>query len=176
MKRWGRMTVPLLLLLVGSCTVTKKVGKVLMDPDIQVGSLGDQPSTVALTLLAEPDVNKNSSDEATPINLQVVLLSEDSRLLALEFDELNDKKNDLEKLLGKNYIDHQGYTLLPGQFKPLAPITLEKNNQYIGVIACYADENISEWKKVIKVQGTGHVYHVLVHVRAQEVELQREED
>ncbi|WP_058910620.1 type VI secretion system lipoprotein TssJ [Entomohabitans teleogrylli] len=162
--------------LLSSCTTARKVGKVLANPDIQVGSTADQPSVVRITLLAEPDINKNESDEATPVNLQLVYLSEDSKLLAADFDQLNDEESDLSSILGKNYIDHQDYTLLPGQFKPLEPIELEKKNQYIGVIVYYADENIAEWKKIIKVKGMGRAYHLLVHVRAREIELQKEED
>ncbi|NDJ57421.1 type VI secretion system lipoprotein TssJ [Enterobacteriaceae bacterium 4M9] len=166
----------LLILLVSGCSTSKKLGKVLMDPNIQVGSLADQPSSVRITLLAEPDINKNESDEATPVNLQVVYLSEDSKLLATDFDELNDDERKLSDLLGKNYIDHQDFTLTPGQFKPLEPVTLEPKNQYIGVVIYYADENETQWKKIIKAKGMGHVYHLLIHVRAGEVELQREED
>lgn len=172
--RW--FSVLLITLLLSSCTVSKKVGQVLMDPDIQVGSLAEQPSTVRITLLAEPDINKNESDEATPVNLQVIYLSEDSKLLATDFDQLNEEDSDLEKILGKNYIDHQDYTLLPGQFKPLELIKLEEDNQYIGVVVYYADENISQWKKVIKIKGVGHGYHLLIHVRDNDVELQKEED
>lgn len=166
----------LVVALAPGCTTSKKIGKVLMDSDIQVGSLADQPSVVRITLLAEPDINKNDSDEATPVNLQLYYLSEDSRLLAADFDQLNGDDADPEKILGKNYLDHQDYTLLPGQFKPLSPVTLEEKTQYIGVVVYYADENIAEWKKVVKAKGMGHLYHLLVHVRAREVELQKEED
>lgn len=173
---WGVPCVLFAALLLSGCVIGKKVGKVIANPDIQVGSLADQPSSVRLTLLAEPDINKNESDEATPVNLQVIYLSEDSKLLATDFDQLNDEESDLAKILGKNYIDHQDYTLLPGQYKPLEPLKLEEKNQYIGVVVYYADENITEWKKVIKVKGMGHVYHLLIHVRAKDVELQKEED
>lgn len=173
---WGVPALLLAAMLLNGCVVGKKVGKVLMNPDIQVGSLADQPSVVRITLLAEPDINKNESDEATPVNLQVIYLKEDSRLLATDFDQLNDEESDLAKILGKNYIDHQDYTLLPSQYKPLDPIRLEEDNKYIGVVVYYADENITEWKKVIKAKGMGHVYHLLIHVRARDVELQQEED
>jgi len=163
-------------MLFSGCTASKKIGKVLMDSDIQVGSLADQPASLRITLLAEPDINQNESEEATPIALQVIYLSEDSGLLAADFDQLNDENADLGKILKKNYIDHQDYQLLPGQFKPLDPVTLEEKNQYVGVIASYADENGAEWKKVIKAKGKGHRYHLLIHVRARVIELQMEEE
>ncbi|MFG1175226.1 type VI secretion system lipoprotein TssJ [Erwiniaceae bacterium CAU 1747] len=166
-----------LALLLSGCTalkVTKKMGEVMMNPDIQVGEASDQPSTVTFTLLAEPDINSNESGEATPTEIVVVYLSEDSLLLAADYDPLSN--DTLEKTLGKNYIDHQQYTLLPDQFKPLPPIELEKNNRYLGVIARYADTEHSEWKKIIKVKGKGHHYQVLIHVRSHEIDLRKEEE
>lgn len=169
-------SITLLALLLAGCTTSKKIGKVLMDPNIQVGSFADQPSTLNLTLLADRNININEDGEATPINLQVIYLTEDSRLLALDFDELDDEKNSLPDLIKKNYINHQDYTLLPGQFKPLKPIKLKEENRYIGVVAYFADANISEWKKIVKADGKGHIYNLLVHVKEREIELQKEEE
>lgn len=81
----------------------------------------------------------------------MVYLSENSKLLAADYDQLS--SDALEKTLGKNYIDHQEYTLLPDQFKALDPIKLEEK-QLSGVIAHYADANRSEWKKIIKIKGS----------------------
>lgn len=162
------------LLLITGCTTSKKLGKVLMNPDIQVGKAVEQPTEVMLTLLAEPDINPNESGDASPIELQVVYLSEDSKLLAADYDRL--LAEGLDKALGKNYIDHQDYTLLPDQYKPLPAIRLEEKNRYIGVIAHYTDTNETEWKKVIKVTGVGHKYHVFIHVRANEIDLRKEEE
>ncbi|MCE1782368.1 type VI secretion system lipoprotein TssJ, partial [Enterobacter hormaechei] len=98
-------------------------------------------------------INPNESGEAAPVEMNLVYLSEDSRFLAADYGQLESDK--LEKALGKNYIDHQDYTLLPGQYKPLERITLEKKNRYIGVIVHYADANQSEWKKIIRVKDIG---------------------
>ncbi|NHB97789.1 MULTISPECIES: type VI secretion system lipoprotein TssJ [Photorhabdus] len=157
----------------GAWQATKKVGQVVWDPSTPVGQPADLPSTAAITLLAEPDINPNKNGEPTPVEMHLIYLSEDSRLLAADYDQLESDK--LDKALGKNYINHQDYTLLPGQYKPLPVIPLEKNSRYIGVIVRYADINQSEWKKVIKVKDTGQQYHILVHIRANEVELRKEE-
>jgi type VI secretion system protein VasD len=163
---WACVLVP------AGCTTMGKMADVAMDPDIQVGSNDDQPSTIGFSLLAEPDVNPNESGEAAPIEFQVVLLVEDSKLLATDYDQVT---GDVEKALGKNYLDHQEYTLLPGQFKYLPPIKLDEKTRYIGVIARYADPDSAEWRKVIKVKGMGQTYQILVHLRLDEVELQKEE-
>lgn len=155
---------------------TKKVGQVMWDPDTPVGERAEQPSVVRLTLLAEPDINPNENGEAAPIELQVIYLSEDSKLLAADYDQLSDKERGLDKTLGKNYLDHQDYTLLPNQYKPLKPLKLEEKNLYLGVVAHYSDSNKAEWKKVIRIEGVGHHYQVLVHVRADEIVLRKEEE
>ncbi|QGU88116.1 type VI secretion system lipoprotein TssJ [Erwinia sorbitola] len=171
----GYLGILCLAWLLTGCTawkVTKKVGEVVMNPDVPVGKASDQPSTVTLALLAEPDINPNESGEATPTEIVVIYLSEDSLLLAADYDPLSNDQ--LEKTLGKNYLDHQQYTLLPDQFKPLPPIELEKNTRFLGVIARYADASRSEWKKIIKIKGQGHHYQVLIHIRSHEIELRKE--
>lgn len=160
------------LMTVVGCTTMGKMADVMMDPDIQVGSNDEQPSTLGVSLLAARDVNPNESGEAVPIEFQVVLLAEDSKLLATDYDQVT---GDVEKALGKNYLDHQEYTLLPGQFKYLPPIKLDEKTRYIGVIARYADPDHAQWRKVIKVKSMGQAYQILVHLRQNEVELQKEE-
>ncbi len=160
------------LMTLAGCTTMGKMADVMMDPDIQVGSNDEQPSTLGFSLLAERDVNPNESGEAAPIEFQVVLLAEDSKLLATDYDQVT---ADVEKALGKNYLDHQEYTLLPGQYKYLPPIKLDEETRYIGVIARYADPDHAQWRKVIKVKSMGQAYQILVHLRQSEVELQKEE-
>ncbi|AHG19551.1 type VI secretion protein [Chania multitudinisentens RB-25] len=155
-----------LVFLLSGCTVWKS--------DKNANRAADQPSTVKMTLFAEPDINPNEKGEPSPTAITVVYLSEDSKLLAADYDQLSNET--LEKTLGKNYIDHQEYTLLPNQYKPLPQIKLEENNNYLGVIAYYSDANRTEWKKIIKLNGTGHHYNVLVHLRSGEIELRREEE
>ena len=168
------LSVVILLTGCGVWKTTKKVAEVIMDPDTPVGPPSDQPSTVRLTLLAEPDMNPNEQGEATPSEIAVVYLSEDSKLQSADYDQL--APDVLEKTLGKNYIDHQEYTLLPDQYKTLPPITLEKGNRYIGVITRFADAERSEWKKTIKVRSTGQHYQVLIHLRTHDIDLRKEEE
>lgn len=163
-----------LMWILSGCQTTKKIGKVILDPDTPVGEANDQPSTIQMILLADPDTNPNIQGEAAPVAISVVYLSEDSKMLAADYDQLAGDL--LDKTLGKNYIDHQDYMLLPDQFKPLPVIKLEEKNSYIGVVAYYSDDNRSEWKKIIKIKGIGHNYHVLIHLRSNEVDLKEEEE
>lgn len=87
-----------LILLLPGCTTLGKMAKVAANPDIQVGSNDRQPSTVGFSLLAEPDANPNESGEAAPVEFQLVMLAEDSRLLATDYDQVT---TDIEKALAK---------------------------------------------------------------------------
>lgn len=214
----------LVVFLLSGCSTLdtlSKVAKVVMNPDLQVGSDQDKPSQVAFNLVAEPDVNqdeaeddgnsssdnqigadedensidnetgntdnrntsaenrvadqqdKDDEDRGSPVQLQIVMLAEDSQFLATDYDQVTEN---IEKALGKNYLDHQDYTLLPGQFKYLSPISLDKKVHYIGVIVHYADPEAAEWRRVVRVKNTGRSYQMLVHLYASEVELKVEEE
>ena len=49
----------LVIVFAGGCSTSKKVWTVLKDPGVQVGELRDQPSRVALSLVAAADMNPN---------------------------------------------------------------------------------------------------------------------
>lgn len=152
----------------------KKIGQVIIDPGIQVGEKEAQPSTIRFSLLADADINPNFSGNATPLQVTVVYLREDSKLLNLALDELTDV--DIETVLGKNYLDHQDYTLIPGQFKTLEEVKLYKENQYVAVIAYYAADADSEWKRIIQAKGKGEEYKFLIHARKNSIDIRQDGD
>lgn len=166
----------LVLVLAGCSTpynAITKTAKVLWDPDIPVGHPEDLPSQVDLAMLAEPDVNPNDARAATPINFQVIELRDDSLLMAGEFDEL---MKELEDTLGRNYVGHNDYTLVPGEFKFTEPFDVDGDTRYIGVIAFYSDPNRAQWKKVIAVDPEGGQFHLLVNLRERDVVLEKSGD
>ena len=65
---------------------------------------------------------------------------------------------------------------MPGQFKFIEPFDIDKDTRFIGVIAFYAYPNLSQWKKVVKVDPMGWRYHLLVNMRAREVQLRRSDE
>lgn len=164
------------LVLAGCSTpynAVSKTAKVLWDPDIPVGYPEDLPSRVDLTMLAEPNVNPNESLAPTPIAFQVIEMRDSSMLMAGDFDQL---LSDLEESLGQNYIDHDDYSLVPGQFRFIEPFEIDKDTRFIGIIAFYAYPNLSQWKKVVKVDPMGGRYHLLVNLREREVKLRRSDE
>ena len=167
------LLVTTLLGLLCGCSTLGKLGRVLMNPDIQVGDSQSQPSTVSITLLAEPDVNADAEGTAHPIALQLVQLAEESRLLASDYDQIH---RDLPAALGKNYLDHQDYSLLPGQFRYLAAMPLLEQTRYLGVVAHYADPEHAQWRQLIKLTPMGHHYHLLVQLQNHTIRLQQDEE
>lgn len=175
-KSLGLVGVLVVLLSITGCASTReaagKAWEVMMDPSIPVGYPEDQPTLVDLSMVAEPDVNPNIEGEGTPLRFQILQLKDDSMLMAADVDQLSE---DLEEALGTNYLTHDDFTLLPGQWKFYEPFAIEEETRYIGLIAFYAQPNEAEWKKVVKVKASSENYHLLVHLRSNEVELRKEE-
>lgn len=156
------------------CETAKKLGQVISNPDIQVGKQAVQPSEMTVTLLTEPDTNTNAEGEAAPVDVQLVYLSDDSKLQAADYDQI--ASTPLPDVLGRNYLDHQDFSLLPDTLKTLPPVKLDEKTQFIGIVAYFSDDQSSEWKQIEPVEGTGHQYRVLVHVRQSSIEMKKEED
>ena len=152
----------------------KKISQVIRNPDIQVGKLMDQSTELTVTLLTEPDSNLTADGEAAPVDVQLVYLSDDSKFHAADYDQV--ATTALPDVLGKNYIDHQDFNLLPDTVKTLPPIKLDEKTGYIGVIAYFSDDQATEWKQIESVESIGHHYRLLVHIRASAIEMKKEEN
>ena len=149
------------------CETAKKISQVIRNPDIQVGKLMDQSTELTVTLLTERDSNLTADGEAAPVDVQLVYLSAD-------YDQV--ATTALPDVLGKNYIDHQDFNLLPDTVKTLPPIKLDEKTSYIGVIAYFSDDQATEWKQIEPVESIGHHYLLLVHIRASAIEMKKEEN
>ncbi|ELD4871131.1 type VI secretion system lipoprotein TssJ [Salmonella enterica] len=156
------------------CETAKKLGQVISNPDIQVGDLKSQPSEMTITQLTEPDINLNADGEAAPVDVQLIYLTDDSKLQAADYDQI--ASTPLPDALGKNYLDHQDFSLLPDVMKTLPPVKLDEKTQFIGVVAYFSDDQATEWKQIEPVEGTGHSYRLLVHVRQSSIEMKKEDN
>lgn len=164
----------LVLALAGCASTFEAAGKtyqVLKDPSIPVGYPEDRPSRVDLSMLAADGINPNAEGEGTPVRFQILQLKDDSMLMAADHRQLQE---DLEEALGTNYLAHDDFTLLPGQFKFYEPFEVEEDTRYIGIIAFYAEPNRAQWKKVVEVDARGRDYHLLVHLLTREAALRKE--
>lgn len=122
----------------------------------------------------EPDANINADGEAAAVDVQLVYLSDDSKFQAADYDQI--ATTALPDALGKNYIDHQDFSLLPDTMKTLPLVKLDEKTQFIGVIAYFSDDQTTEWKQIEPVEGTGHNYRLLVHIRQSSIEMKKEDD
>ncbi|MDI5987536.1 type VI secretion system lipoprotein TssJ [Halomonas sp. M4R5S39] len=163
-------------LLLGGCASTReaagKTWQVMKDPAIPVGYPEARPTRVDLAMVAEPGVNPNVDGDGTPLRFQILQLKDDSMLMAADLDQL---RSDLEEALGTNYLTHDDFTLLPGQWKFYEPFEVDEQTRYIGIIAFYSAPDQAQWKKVVKIDAQGGDYHLLVQLRELEAELRKEE-
>lgn len=132
----------------------------------------EENTRVSYSMVATDKVNPNISGIATPFELQIFELEDDSMFLSADYDQLVD---DAEKALKSNYIRHRDLVLLPGQFKFIAPFEVDKKTFYIGVMARFSNSEKSDWKKVIKLNPMGKAYHLLLYFDANEVKLDKVE-
>ncbi|MDN3524963.1 type VI secretion system lipoprotein TssJ [Halomonas sabkhae] len=165
------LLVALMAMVLSGCTTASKTFQVLSDPSTPVGPIEDRPSKVDLSMLATENVNPYLGGQGTPLRFQILQLKDDSMLMAADRQQLY---TDLEEALGTNYLAHDDFTLLPGQFKFYEPFEVEEDTRYIGIIAFYAAPNRAQWKKVVRVDDTGRDYHLLVHLLAHEAKLRKE--
>ncbi|MGL5699599.1 MAG: type VI secretion system lipoprotein TssJ [Kluyvera sp.] len=154
------------------CETAKKLGQVIADPGIQVGKSAEQPSEVIITLLTELDANANAEGEAAPVDLQLIYMSDDSKLQAADYDQV--ASTPLPDVLAKNYLDHQDFSLLPDTIKTLPSVKLDEKTQFIAVVAYFSDNQASEWKYITPVEAIGHSYRLLVHIRQNSIEMKKE--
>ncbi|HCC5836710.1 type VI secretion system lipoprotein TssJ [Citrobacter farmeri] len=173
MNRKAFLACVLMSVVLSGCETAKKLGQVISNPDIQVGKLAEQPSEVTVTLLTEPDTNTNVDGEAAPVDVQLIYMSDDSKLQAADYDQIASMA--LPDVLGKNYLDHQDFSLLPDTIKTLPPVKLDEKTQFIGVVAYFSEDQATEWKQIEPVEGTGHNYRLLVHVRQSSIEMKKED-
>nr|WP_297460510.1 type VI secretion system lipoprotein TssJ [uncultured Halomonas sp.] len=170
-----KLLIVALTLLLASCSTAYKAvtksAQVMWDPSIPVGYPEDRPSHVDLSMIAERNINPNYLGIGTPLAFQILQLKDNSMLMAASFAEL---EKDLEETLGTNYLAHDDFTLLPGQFKFYEPFEIHEDTRYIGIIALYARPDMAQWKKVVRVDARGRDYHLLVHLREHDVELRNE--
>lgn len=131
-----------------------------------------QPTQVTFSLLTEDGVNPNIWREASPVEIQVFELKDDSMFMSADYDQL---KTDYQKALRSNFVKNYDYVLIPGQFKFVSAFEVDDETNYIGVLAHFSEPELGEWKKVVKVLNKGRVYHLLMFFKDYNVKLDRVE-
>ncbi len=130
------------------------------------------PSTVTFSLIANEGMNLNVGGESSPVELQVFELVDDSMFMSADFDQIN---LDFKKVLKSNFVKVYDYALMPGQFKFVDEIQVDHDTRYIAVLAKFAEPELSEWKKAVKIIHLGRQYHVMVLLKDYDVILEKVE-
>jgi len=108
---------------------------------------------------------------STPIAFKVVQLRDDSLLLSADYQSIQD---DLKGSLGQNYVSHEDYVLVPGQFKFVDFIDIDPKTRFIAIIADYNDIENATWKVVTKVDSKGSKYPLYVQLRKSDIVIRKE--
>lgn len=159
MNKWPFVLVMLLTLL-AACSSSEKY-----EP-------AKAPTTVTFSLVSDEGTNPNIWGESSPIEVQVFELEDDSMFMSADYDQV---KADYKKALRSNFIANYDYVLTPGQFKFVNAFEIKEGTNYIGVMAHFAEPELSEWKKAVKVINTGREYHLLMYFKDYNVKLERVE-
>ncbi|RTZ16413.1 type VI secretion system lipoprotein TssJ [Vibrio aquaticus] len=130
------------------------------------------PTTVTFSLVADEGVNPSVWGQASPVEIQVFELVDDSMFMSASYDQLRD---DHKKALRSNFVKRYDYVMLPGQFKFVNQIEVDDETNYIAVLANFSDIELSEWKKAVKVLNKGREYHLLMLLSDYDVKLDRVE-
>ena len=77
MNRKAFLACVLMCVILTGCETAKKISEVIKNPDIQVGSLKEQPSEITVTLVTEPDTNTNVAGEEPAVEMKRVNMTDD---------------------------------------------------------------------------------------------------
>lgn len=132
----------------------------------------EELTQVTFSLVADDDVNPGLFGVASPIEIQVFELVDDSMFMSADFDQITE---DYEKALKNNFIKSYDYVMTPGQFKFIDNFKINKETNYIGVMAKFSEPDLSEWKKAVKILNRGRVYHLLMFFNDYEIKLKKVE-
>ncbi|WP_095162701.1 type VI secretion system lipoprotein TssJ [Pseudomonas sp. Irchel 3F5] len=108
---------------------------------------------------------------ATPVAFRVLQLSDDSLLMTASAEAL---ALDLKTALGSTYLRVDDYLLRPGQFKFVDLQPVDERARFIAVIADYHNEDVSQWKQLLRVEPKGRRYALLVELGQAQVALKGE--
>ncbi|MGY2573329.1 type VI secretion system lipoprotein TssJ [Vibrio sp. C8] len=130
------------------------------------------PTKVTFSIVAGDGVNPSLWGQASPVEIQVFELTDDSMFMSSSYDQL---KADYEKALKSNFVRSYDYVLMPGQFKFVTQMEVDEETNYIGIMANFSDIELSEWKKAVKVLNKGREYHLLMLLDEYDVKLEKVE-
>lgn len=162
------------LLAVGGCTpkktieALKKMGEIAYDPDMKIGPLSQQPSTMTAIIYSTTGANKTALGDA-PVDVWVFELSGDDLFSSSDYLTLTE---DPKAALKQTYIKHQSKQVTAGNSEVLPVISLDKDTRFLGVAVGFANNDKARWRSVEKVNPIGENYTIFVPINTGSVSIQ----
>lgn len=145
-----------------------KIGDIIMDPSLPVGSESEQPSEAQITVYADTNANRSEYGDA-PVDVWVFQLVDPDALNNADFISLMENP---ESTLSTSYVRHIRKQVKPGESTSLVPFKLTENTNYIGVAVAYANMDTASWRAVERVSGLGERYSILIPITKKGVTVQ----
>ena len=160
------------LIFLTACAVddaVKKIGQVIMDPQIEIGPPEKQPTKIILHTYASSGVNPNFQGNPAPIILRILAIKSDHLFMSGDYFSLS---FNMEESLGKTLIEEiSEEQMIPDSYKPLGPFELPKGTQRIGVIAEFVDIDGAVWRDTIVVEDHGQAIDMILLLFEDEVRI-----
>ncbi len=164
------ISIVLMSLFLTSCASVKDVSDMLAN--VTKESSGDAASVISMMVYAEDNININASNEPTPVSFIVLELKNDAKLYAQDYEALS---GDIEKALGKSYLNHEEYMVEPGKFVNVEAFEVQKGTRYIAVVSAYRALDKTIWRASAKIADKGEVYaiHTVLKQKLVNMELKK---
>ncbi len=108
-----------------------------------------------VTIESSEEINPDSNNRASPIQVKIYELSSRSTFDNLDFDRAF---YNAKTLLSDQMLSSAEYTIQPSETIK-HKIKLQKNSRFVAILAGFIDIDNSRWKHIYKVKPHGHYNH-----------------
>ena len=111
------------------------------------------PTTLHLTLQAQPGLNPDNTGLPNPVQAHVFLLRTSEAFTNTDYFQFADKE---KTVLGPDLLAQRDEFMHPGQTKQLT-VAIPKDTKFIGVSAAYRNIDQAMWRVVTPIVGTATI-------------------
>ncbi len=108
-----------------------------------------------VTIESSKEINPDSNDRASPVQVKIYELTSRSTFDNLDFDRAF---YNAKTLLSDEMVSSAEYTIQPSETIK-HKIKLQKNSKFVAILAGFIDIDNSRWKHIYKVKSHGHYNH-----------------
>lgn len=129
-----------------------------------------KPTTVNMSLYAQPSVNPDSRGRASPVVLKFYELKSVAAFDAADFFSIFESE---QKTLGAELLNSEVFQLRPGE-KLQFDRPLQSETRYIAVVAAFRDLEHSQWRASVAIPPKEKPSRVLIQVDAGKITINAE--